>query len=1477
MKSIHLKTKLLNSKKYFGIGLFTMILLATFAFSSTGNKYANLVVNDFLKMLQEKYAKLIKQFPEDRVYVQFDKPFYKPGETIWFSAYVRNAENMQPSEQSDILHVELISPKGNVMTELKLIVKKGKAVGDFALSEDITGGMYKVKAYTNWQKNDETAFLFEKELQVQAVILPNLKMKLDFERKAFGAGDEVIAKLELNTNENKPLSNKDFKFNAKIDGENYLNKSATTDENGVCYIKFDLPKSLKSSDGLLNVMIDYQGQTESVSRSIPIILNIIKFALFPEGGDMVCGLNNKVAFRALNEFDKPADVEGEVYNSQGKKICNLTSFHQGMGAFELNPINGEKYYVKITKPEGVTETFSLPESLTRGYIVSTDNSNREKLVLNIQTTENEELSIVAQVRGKIYYANSIKATKGQNKLEISAADFPMGVAQITLFDSKNVERAERLVFVNKAKQLNISVTTDKEKYLPREKVKLTVSVKDDRGMPMPASLSLSVVNDQLLSFADDKSGNILSKLLLEQDIKDKVEEPAFYFDTKEAKADKALDYLLMTAGWRRFTWEKVLNNDIPTFSYLPEKTVITGTVMDSYTNKAVPNAQIVVSNSNTKISADKNGKFTINNLDLSQPVTLQPILKDFTSSPQTVNQYGEITLYMNDNKYIEDFIAPNMAMGGADEGVEMRFEAEEGQQVVKREVNNNKKGKKNRAEDKEEQVKFTPPVVVDMVEEMVELKTEADIKQENPEVKDAQQKNALDGKVVDARDRALLANSKTVEVNLNGVIYYRAKQFAAPIYNKEQKVEMRTDFRSTIYWNGNIELDRKGRTTIEFYNSDDISSFRAIVEGISTDGTVGRTQITYFTQLPFSMSAKVPIEVATEDILAIPLTLKNNTTHSISGELTVIAPDGLQATANVETSQSINANDTRIIYLNYKVLDKIGKQNFKISFKSDGLSDAFEQEIKILSKGFPVAVSFSGNEVEKEYTVKLDKVVNGSIAADFTAYPSVVSDILKGIESILGEPYGCFEQTSMTSYPNVMVMNYLKTLDKPDDKLMASASNLLDKGYKRLMTFETKEKGYEWFGGAPAHEALTAYGLMQFNDMKGIYNVDQKMIDRTAGWIMARKDGNGGFQRNPRALDNFGGASPEITNAYIVYSLAEAGYREIDKELNAAFQKATESKDPYQLALVANAAYSYKDKAKAETCMNLLYEKQAKDGSWTGLSHSVTRSTGISLTIETTSLSILAMLKSGNPKQPALDNSVKSLLAARSGSGSFGSTQGTILALKALTEYAKYSKKTNESGTIEFYVDNKKVAEKSYKAGERELITIADLNKYISTGKHTLKVKYIGCKNPLPYSVSVKWNTSLPNSQPQCVIGLDCKLASTNVKVGETVRLTAMLINKTAEGQPMTLAIIGLPAGLTAQPWQLKEMQEKKLVDYYETIGNNVVLYYRQMAPNETKTINLDLKAEISGEYDAPASSAYLYYTNEFKTWVGLPRMKVVK
>jgi uncharacterized protein YfaS (alpha-2-macroglobulin family) len=172
--------------------------------------------NAFILKLKEKFKKMNDAIPQDRVYLQTDKTFYSPGETLWFSAYVVDASDMGRSQKSDVLNIQLISPKGSIENAYRLICKNGKAAGDFTFSENMQGGIYKIRAFTNWQKNEPDSLFFEKEITVQNFVVPRLKMKLDFDRKAYGAGDEVIAKLNLESNSNELLANYPFEYKVDI-------------------------------------------------------------------------------------------------------------------------------------------------------------------------------------------------------------------------------------------------------------------------------------------------------------------------------------------------------------------------------------------------------------------------------------------------------------------------------------------------------------------------------------------------------------------------------------------------------------------------------------------------------------------------------------------------------------------------------------------------------------------------------------------------------------------------------------------------------------------------------------------------------------------------------------------------------------------------------------------------------------------------------------------------------------------------------------------------------------------------------------------------------------------------------------------------------------------------------------------------------------------------------------------------------------
>ncbi len=1343
---------------------------------------------EFLKDLKQKLGWFNQRVPNTRVFIVTDKTLYTPGESVWLTAFVREGAALAPvtSQQGEAVTVELLDPKGAPAATIRLeLDKHGLAKGDFQLTDAMPGGLYKIRAFTDRmraRKDDSAVAPFSKLLTVQALTLPRVKLTLDFPRKGYGPGDEVLVLLKAFGNDNQPLTGRVATFSAQVAGVAVANGKATVGLDGTTALRFTLPKDLTSPDGVLTVTLPHEGLTESVARAVPIVLNNIRLDLLPEGGDLVDGLAGRVAVRASDEHGEPTDVAGGVYDDRNKRLITFRSSHDGLAIFDLTPAAGRSYHVRLTEPVAGEKRYPVPAALPGGLGLHVERQQNQGLPISVLSTVQERVLVVGVQRGEIVIERTLSVRPGRStEFELPLEKLAPGVLQLTLFDSKKIARAERLAFINADKKLRLTITPTKEKYAPREKVTLRVQALDERGLPVPnAALAVRVIDDQNLAFADDKQSTLASWLLAEADLHGTVHEPRWYFEPEHAKeAPAALDLVLLTHGWRRFTWETLLaeTKPVPPVVYYDRMQPMAGE--GRAPRRALGEAQKVVGN---QVAVQAAAAVRMEEMDA------------MAAPPDAA-----------------EVLAPD--------------------------------GAANKA--------AAPPA-------------------------DARQQPDGDAPVL-LRPWPVIPPRPMPAPGA----YYRARAFAAPIYSKPAPPDQeRTDFRSTLYWAPAVVTDRAGRAEISFYNADAITSYRATAEGLSAEGLPGIAETRFFTQPPLALAVKLPPHVVLGDEVGVPIVIANHTDQALTGPLTVTVPAGWQPKGiPFPSTVTIPPRGAQTLTAHFLVGGAEGAGTVSVAFgnAASPLHDAFRQSVPVLLPGYPVSRAFSGNEAKRTYTLDAVGALPNTLRMSLTAFPSVESDLLKGIAAILREPSGCFEQTSTTSYPNVLALDYLHQQRNPDAETQASiarAEALLDRGYAKLTSFETKEKGYEWFGGSPAHEALTAYGLLQFADMRRVRPgaVSNAMVDRTHSWLMGRRDGKGGFQKSAQALDQFGRADDEVTNAYIVYSLVEAGYRDVQAEVDAATAKAAQSGDPYQLALLANAQLTLKQEGRARPLLAALYAKQGADGAWTGAKHSVTYSTGEALRVETTSLALLAALKDERRPGQALQSGVRFLLSARQGAGNFSSTQGTILALKALTAYSAFAQQTTEDGSVTVWIDGKEISVATYKAGQKGEVTIKGLETALTAaGPHEVEVRYAaGVKSPLPYTLAADWRTEQAPSDEQCAVRLTTSLAAAGGgRVGESVRFTAILTNRDADrGQPMTMALLGLPAGLTPQPWQLKQLQERGVFDFYELKDGRLACYYRDLKPGEKIEINLDLKAEVPGKFVAPASVAYLYYTDERKWWV---------
>ncbi len=598
----------------------------------------------FAEQISTKTKNYADYLKEEKVYIHFDRTYFQPGENVWFKTYVRDAMSFEKSEQSNVVYVQLLSPDKKILKTLSLVVKDGGAEGDFNLGMDAKKGRYIVRAFTNWQRNQNE--YIERVIQVDTES-DRLVWNVEFDKPFYNEEDEVQAKLKVRNGSGQSLPNQRFLYYLEIEDKKLVSQTSRTDKKGVANVKFNLPKEFASAEGILHIKID--GHRHINKKVVPGQLKNVDLQFMPEGGELIAGQNITTAFKAVNEFGNSVDVNGIIFNSSNKKVTTFTTYHAGMGGFQFTPKKNEKYYAKITSPVAVNKKYKLPQVLAEGYAIKLENRSKKKINLKLLTPNKKPLTLVVRSKDNIILTEGLDGENGWIDYSLSTNDWPIGIAQITLFDNENVPQSERLVFVNSNKQLKLEVSTDKQIYQPREKVTLTVSAKDENDAPVAGDFSLSVVDERLLKFANDKQGNILSYMLLESDLEGEIEDPNYYFDASKPKAQKALDYLVMTQGYRRFSWEEV-QAPVADLNYPNELSVINGQILD-VANQPIKNA-IVKLIANTKeqqrLLTDEDGMFAFNDIDLRDAVRLDIEADECSPNWHPVFMYsGNLKLGLN--------------------------------------------------------------------------------------------------------------------------------------------------------------------------------------------------------------------------------------------------------------------------------------------------------------------------------------------------------------------------------------------------------------------------------------------------------------------------------------------------------------------------------------------------------------------------------------------------------------------------------------------------------------------------------------------------------------------------------------------------------------------------------------------------------------------------------------------------------------
>ena len=396
--------------------------------------------------------------------------------------------------------------------------------------------------------------------------------------------------------------------------------------------------------------------------------------------------------------------------------------------------------------------------------------------------------------------------------------------------------------------------------------------------------------------------------------------------------------------------------------------------------------------------------------------------------------------------------------------------------------------------------------------------------------------------------------------------------------------------------------------------------------------------------------------------------------------------------------------------------------------------------------------------------------------------------------------------------------------------------------------------------------------------MARVMKVDLEMVARTRSWLLDRRNGKGGFKRNTRHLHVWS-VKQQIVDAYVLWALTESDLAagnpqrsatELLTELNQLNKVARESNDPYLIGLAAASMLNVDRNADGILLLDKLVDLQKDSGELNGAT-TVTQSGGISKNVETTAIAILAWSKRSAEYSSATKAAAQWLTKNRRGNGGFGSTQATVLALKALVAYSENAPAAG-SGSILFVKQKGKVIGQvrlPEDAKNGSVVELTGLGDAIDPSDSTLEIFADGIER-LPFSIEVLYHSSKPPSDDRCPLELTTEFQDVDkgiVEAGKVIRVKSVLQNKTDQGQPMTVATIGLPGGVEPRVEQLNELREAGTFDFYEIRPREVICYWRTIKPSETKTIEFDVTAGIPGKYTGPASRAYLYYTAEQKVW----------
>ena len=496
--------------------LFCLLTFSAWAQYSTGQTKGG------MEELVQRLTAFGKTIPQEKVYVHMDNTCYFLGDTIWFSAYTRQTNTNEPSKVSGVLYVELYNNDGYLVERKLIEMDEGRGKGFFALNNFVQySGFYELRAYTRWQLNWG---LFEhKHSKAASKWFLSNELQRNFYRDYDKLYSRVFPVYDKPADQMHPERNMTSRVMRR-----YFNKDM-----------------------------------DEASRKLSL-------TLFPEGGNLVAGVENRVAFEAAMSDGEQLEGILTVGNEEVKAV------NRGRGMFTLIPEKGMELEVTFTAKDGQRVSVKLPKPEEKGVAVQVKQLGDSIIIIsNVVGIAPESLAMTVMHEGKVEEFEPIH----NSEFTIHNTKLEAGIHQVTVFDTQGQVWADRLFFVTKPELATptLAISRLKDEYKPYERIEMEVtSTIPEKGIGGGLSLA---VRDNYQGETLYDNGNIMTEMLLASEIKGFIPNPGWYFEKDDEEHRTALDLLMMTQGWRRFVWKDMAVKGEWDLTQPNEKTpIITGKV-----------------------------------------------------------------------------------------------------------------------------------------------------------------------------------------------------------------------------------------------------------------------------------------------------------------------------------------------------------------------------------------------------------------------------------------------------------------------------------------------------------------------------------------------------------------------------------------------------------------------------------------------------------------------------------------------------------------------------------------------------------------------------------------------------------------------------------------------------------------------------------------------------------------------------------